>query len=288
MTAHPRAATNSFDLTASFVSLSGAGFGQPARHSLPDRVKAAAAAGFRGIGLHVEDLPDTEEEWEKSASMIGEAELAVTEFEFLSGWTSGSPATQTAAAVQAARRWGGHHVTAGEFGGAPLDMRAAAEGLAVTAAALEPYGVQVAVEPFAWSSIGTLEAALEIIDASAAPNAGLMIDVWHFFNTGATVDMIQHLPTGAIKAVQLNNGPRVHSDFLANARSKRWLPHEGELDITGLVTAVTAHGYQGPWCVEVNNPSYRELPLQEAASQAFESSRAVLDDALARSDAAYG
>ena len=46
-------------LVASFFTLSGAGFAEPPRNSFIERCEAAAAAGFTGIGLHVDDLPRT-------------------------------------------------------------------------------------------------------------------------------------------------------------------------------------------------------------------------------------
>jgi len=52
-------------------------------------------------------------------------------------------------------------------------------------------------------------------------------------------------------AVQLNDGPLVDGDFLKHARAQRKLPGEGELDVVGLIRAVQATGYSGPYCVEV-------------------------------------
>lgn len=61
-------------------------------------------------------------------------------------------------------------------------------------------------------------------------------------------------------AVQLNDGPLVDADFLKHARAQRKLPGEGELDIVGLIRAVQATGYSGPYCVEVNTPEYAHFP----------------------------
>jgi hypothetical protein len=47
------------DLVASFFTLSAAGFAESPRHGFVERCTAAAAAGFIGIGLHVDDLART-------------------------------------------------------------------------------------------------------------------------------------------------------------------------------------------------------------------------------------
>jgi sugar phosphate isomerase/epimerase len=108
-----------------------------------------------------------------------------------------------------------------------------------------------------------------------APNVGQLIDVWHFFHNGGTPETV----TGPIAAVQLNDGPRVHEDYLRHARAARRLPGEGELDVAALLRAVVRTGFNGPWCVEVNTPEFRALPVNEAARRAATAASAALDAA---------
>jgi len=79
--------------------------------------------------------------------------------------------------------------------------------------------------------------------------------------------------------VQLNDGPRVHGDHLRHARAARRLPGEGELDVVGLLGAVLRTGFTGPWCIEVNTPEFRALPVDEAARRAAAAASAALDAA---------
>ena len=72
-----------------------------------------------------------------------------------------------------------------------------------------------------------------------------MIDVWHFYNGGAKLDVLDDLPGAGVAAVQLNDRPLVDGDFLKHARAQRTLPGEGELDVVGLIRAVQATGYSG-------------------------------------------
>ncbi len=281
------------DLVASFFTLSGAGFGEPPRNSFVERCEAAAAAGFTGIGLHAEDLPRTI----AGGVDIGEMQsvlringVKLVEIEFLGGWalasTEDTPRATSVRGIEAvAEALGGRHVSAGEFrGDLTLDtdeaIDAAAAALRINADRLATRGLLVAVEAFPWSAISTIGLATELVRRSGAPNAGLMIDAWHFFNSGADLEALQDLPGAGVAAVQLNDGQSVHEDFLRHARAGRELPGRGELDVVGLIRSVRRAGFDGPFCVEVNTPDFRALPVDEAARQAADSATQVLRLAL--------
>jgi sugar phosphate isomerase/epimerase len=272
------------DLVASFFTLTGAGFGEPPRHGFAQRCDAAAAAGFSGIGLHVDDIARTHASGLDTAGMrtlLDGAGLRLVEIEFLGGWAlERSPPDGVVAGVEAvADGLGGRHVTAGEFRSGSLDPDAAAARLAVLAGRLGERGLLVALEAFPWSALPEVGSAVDLLRRSGAANAGLMVDVWHFFNGGAGLDALDDLPGAGVAAVQLNDGPRVHEDFLQHARAARRLPGTGELDVVGLVRAVQATGFAGPWCVEVNTPEFRALPVEAAAQAAADAALTVLDAA---------
>ena len=274
------------ELVASFFTLSGAGFGEPPRHPFRRRCEAAAAAGFAGVGLHVDDLARTAASGLDAAGMravLDATGLRLVEIEFLDGWardTDEEALAATVAGVEAiAGTLGGRHVSAGEFLPGHVDLDVAAARLAELADRLAERGLLVALEAFPWSALPDADTAVELLRRAGSANAGLLIDVWHFFNGGATVDLLSDLPGAGIAAVQLNDGPRVHTDFLRHARAARRLPGFGELDVVGLVRAAQDAGFAGPWCVEVNTPVFRTLPVEAAAIAAADAARDVLDAA---------
>jgi sugar phosphate isomerase/epimerase len=211
------------------------------------------------------------------------AGLRLVEIEFLDGWAQDADELSFAAAVadveSVADALGGRHVSAGEFRPGVLDLDVAAARLASFAVRLDARGLLVAVEAFPWSALPDVSTALELLRRAGTANAGLMVDVWHFFNGGASLDVLDDLPGAGVAAVQLNDGPRVHADFLRHARAARRLPGSGELDVVGLIRAVQAAGFTGPWCVEVNTPEFRELPVEAAAKAAADAALTVLDAA---------
>ena len=281
------------DLVASFFTLSGGGFTDPPRNTFIERCEGAAAAGFSGIGLHAADLPRSL----AAGLTVGEMQsvlringLDVVEIEFLGGWAldreEKPQLAHTLPGIDAvAEAFGGRHVSAGEFSGdTALDtdpkLDAAAEALRANADRLARRGLLVALEAFPWSAIADIGVATDVISRSGAANAGLMIDVWHFYNTGGKLEQLADLPGAGIAAVQLNDGPRVYGDFLTHARAERKLPGEGELDVIGLIRAVHQAGFDGPYCVEANTPEFRELPVDEAARRAVDTATEVLAAAL--------
>ncbi len=272
-------------LTASHFTLTGAGFGQPARHSLDQRLDAAATAGFTGIGLHVDEAAQflaAGHDLDDLGRLVSDYNLSVVELEFLSGWARGNDLESVSRTIGLAHAlatvFGSHHLSGGEFAPSDdeLDVPSAGAQLARAAALLEPVGLSIALEAFAWSPLPDLPTALAVLEAAEAPNTGLLVDVWHFFNSGATLAELAALPGSAVAAVQLNDGPHVHDDFLTQARATRWLPGHGHLDVVGLIRTLDEIGYPGPYCVEVNYPEFRELSAHEAARQAFEAAREAL------------
>jgi sugar phosphate isomerase/epimerase len=289
------------ELVASFFTLTGGGFVDPPRHGFVERCRAAAGAGFTGIGMHAADLPRTVENGLDAGGMravLADTGLRVVEIEFLGGWAFDEAGDEVVAGIEAvADALGGRHVSAGEFRPMPergpdrdgpgrdgpdpglLDLDGAAARLGALAARLDERGLLVALEAFPWSALPDVDTACALLSRAGAGNAGLMIDVWHFFNGGARPELLAGRPAGTVTAVQLNDGPLVHEDFLRHARAQRRLPGEGDLDVVGLIQAVRDTGFDGPWCIEVNTPEHNALPASEAAKRAAGAALEVLDTA---------
>ena len=76
-------------LVASHYTLTGTPVGQPSRFTWDERVAAAAAAGFTGIGMHWEDYDALHEEGRSDddlVALLDEHGVRVIEIEFLWDW----------------------------------------------------------------------------------------------------------------------------------------------------------------------------------------------------------
>lgn len=263
-------------LTASHVTLSGAGFAQPPRFTFADRCLAAAEAGFTAIGLHAAD-PVLAEGLDGVRGALAESGLALGEIEFLAGWARGPEAVDVDTMdvlVDLAREFSPHHVTAGEFGAEPVDTQLAARTLRELADRFGEHGTLVAVEQFPWSGLRLTSTIAAVLDACGS-GVGAMLDVWHHRNSGATRADLDLL-AGRILAVQLNDGQRVTENFLAHARAARRLPGQGDLDVASLVSDLRMIGFDGAWCVESSDETLRSDPLERSARRAHDAAVTVL------------
>ena len=59
-------------------------------------------------------------------------------------------------------------------------------------------GLLVALESFPWSALANTRIAIDLLRRAGAPNAGLLIDVWHFYNGGGHPDQLVDLPSAGI------------------------------------------------------------------------------------------
>ena len=185
-----------YELVASFFTLTGAGFGEEPRYSFVERCRAAAEAGFTGIGLHADDLPRTVASGLNVAGMqavLADTGLRVVEIEFIGGWALEADSAEVERMVgrieAVADAFGGRHVSAGEFrGDALINLDAAAARLDALAQRLAQRGLQIAVEGFPWSALSGPTVVPELLRRTQAVNLGQLIDVWHFYNNGGDSD----------------------------------------------------------------------------------------------------
>ena len=86
---------------------------------------------------------------------------------------------------------------------------------------------------------------------------------------------LKRIPREYLAWVELSDGPvQYMDDPIDEVINHRLLPGEGEFDIPGYIDACRAVGYDGPWGVEVLSAKLRSLPLEEAATRAYETTAA--------------
>ena len=86
-------------LTASYVTLAGAGFAEPPRFTFRQRCEAASAVGFARIGIHLNDLKTLKSA--DVADILSDNNLELGEIEFFAGWAA--PGAESATRVTLGR-----------------------------------------------------------------------------------------------------------------------------------------------------------------------------------------
>lgn len=218
------------------------------RVSFPERVRAAAAAGFDGIGLRAENYWDAQDaglDGTAMAEIAASAGVPVREVEYLTGW--GSPADRNAeqqrkerTVFEMARTFGVRHMNAGLLEHLPVDQIAEAlAGLCDRAGA----DLTVALEFMPYSGVPDLATAWQVLRDAGRPNAALIVDVWHWARAGMTTADLAGVPADRVVAVQLCDVIATPMDPLrAESLGHRLPPGHGHGDAAGLVRALHDHG----------------------------------------------
>ena len=132
-------------------------------------------------------------------------------------------------------------------------VKQAARNIARAAHIAQNHGLDVCIEPLAWTPLGNLAAAIQAIELSDAQNVGLCIDFWHAWAAGHTPAELAALPTALIKGVQVADGTAFDRDHeIADQRRDRdVLVGGGVIPLQEWVDAIKATGYTGWYSTEM-------------------------------------
>ncbi|MDT5151140.1 MAG: hypothetical protein QOI01_2873 [Mycobacterium sp.] len=251
-----------------------------------ERITAIADAGFYGFGLIADDLIAIRDSigFAALSGLIAEAGLIHTEIELLERWwiPRGQPGHTHEVRdllFEAAEALAPVFVKIGsENGPAISDPMRLAVPLRELAAQAAAHGTRIAIETMPFSAIATVPMGAEIIAAAGHPAAGLLVDAWHVFRAGTSLDeLCTALRPEMIFGVELDDAaPEVIGTLFEDTVDRRLLCGEGSFDLTGLVRVLRNLGFDEPWGVEILSTSYRALPVDQALKLAAESALSVL------------
>lgn len=278
-------------LIAGFWTLSGAtgpfSASRVCALSFEERIRAAAEAGYDGIGFAHEDLLH----WlgvlgrERFTRCLSDHGMRFLELELIVDWFADGERRTASDRVRAdllavAAEAGARHIKV--VGDRSRDAVWPVERLVQEFSRLcdqaATAGSRVALEFQPWSAVHDLATALPIVLGAAHPHGGLMLDIWHVDRGGVAYEELARLPAGSIAAVELSDAKKaVVGTLWEDTSERRMLCGEGELDVGSFVASVLAAGYDGPFSVEMISAEQRALPLAEQARRTYATSRRVLD-----------
>jgi sugar phosphate isomerase/epimerase len=162
----------------------------------------------------------------------------------------------------------------------PWDPDHWAAKLADLAAQADGVGTRLGLEFFPWSNIKTLHDGLRLVEAAGHDAAGVVIDVWHIDRAHTPVADLAGVPLHRIVGVELNDADsQVVGTLFEDTVHRRRYCGEGSFDLPGMITALRAAGWTGPWGVEILSEEHRSLPVRDALNRAAECARRQLERA---------
>lgn len=126
-----------------------------------------------------------------------------------------------------------------------------------------------------YSFIYTLDEMMELADAIGTGNVGLLLDAWHLFTSGGSLDDLDKISNTNIVTVHINDAPAgIPWDELQD--TVRCLPMEtGVLDLVGFMQKLESLGYDGPVTTEPFNQALNTLAADDPQAAAKKVSDAM-------------
>jgi sugar phosphate isomerase/epimerase len=251
--------------------------------SLVERIEASGIAGFRGIGWRLDDFVDARRaglEEEELIHLMNLAKVLPLEVEFFREWLGleDDPAYQARETelFSLAGRLGARHMNVFVFESRPKqEIIARFAGLCRRASR---YGLIVQLEFMPYTPpVDTLQNAWDIIQEAGEPNAGLLIDAWHWARTDGPGEALKRIPPERITSIQLGDIlAKPLPEVTEESRHHRCIPGKGAMDLASFLRTLEEHGVQAPLSVEVISDELDAMPALEAARDVAQGTRSVL------------
>lgn len=261
-----------------------------AHHTIPgvgfeERVRAAATAGYDGIGLNFVGYRQYRDDGlsdDDMADVLASHGQRVLEIEALRGWSAQGEAKARSdrlldLAGHLADRFDVPYLQAiGPYEGT-LDQAAASFAALCDRAA--EHGMMVGLEFIPHiTNIADLATARQIAEGAARPNGGVCVDAWHFHRGRADWDALAAMPANLLLCIQIDDGTLVPEDpdYLSDTLSNRRAPGHGEFELERLIQVLDQVGCTAPVSVEVMNRDMQAMSAAAVATLTLQATRETL------------
>lgn len=154
-----------------------------------------------------------------------------------------------------------------------ISASAAADYAAVAAKS----GVKIALEPIGGLAfMGGPEDALAVVARCGRPNVGIMMDTFHYYKSGVSLDRIAAVPVEQMLIVHINDSPDKPKAELHDGM--RVYCGLGDIPLVEELRILRDKGYQGHLSVEIFNKEY----WADSAENIVANAKRTLDEVLAK------
>ena len=247
--------------------------------SFEERVSAAKAAGFEGIGLRAETYVDALNEGlfdSDILAILDKYSMRVTEVEYIVQWAEAKRSYEEKYKEQMCfhmcKLFGVSHINCGLMENYSVEWTA--QKLKELCRRAGKY--TIGVEPMPYSGLPGIRKAWEVVKGSGCDNAKLILDSWHWIRAGQSYNpaLMADIPAEKIVSIQLNDvQARAYAAAILRDESMhdRALPGKGYGDTAGFVEMIKAKGVSPAVIgVEVINDAILATGVPSAAKANFD------------------
>jgi len=248
--------------------------------TLPEKLEAAAAAGFDGVEIFEADMLAFDGMPSDVRHICEGLGLAIDIYQPFRDFEAMPEPQRTRNLDRAERKFDLMEalgtdlvlVCSNTLPAAVNDDSRAAADLAEMAERAARRRLRVGYEALAWGRhVNRWAHAWRIVQQAGHPALGLIADSFHTLALDDDPMGLAELPADKLFFVQLADAPKLSMDVLSWSRHFRNFPGQGDLNVTGFVRAVLASGYQGPLSLEVFNDDFRAAPARLMARDGLRS-----------------
>lgn len=251
-----------------------------------DRVKAAKAAGYEGIGLRAETYVDALNEGltdQDILDILAKYDIAVTEVEYIVQWAEEKRSYEQKYKEQMCfhmcRLFNVGHINCGLMENYSIEYTAQKlKELCGRAGDLI-----IGVEPMPYSGLPDFDKAYAVVEASGCENAMLILDTWHWVRANQPYRKLTAQQAAKVISIQINDAyerPYASAILRDESMHDRLAPGTGAKDTVGFVKMIKDAGISPKVIgVEVISDAILAQGLDYASEHTFKHTVKVLEEA---------
>lgn len=252
---------------------------------LLEKIRIAGETGYAAIELWHSDLDDhlaaggTLADVQQALSDHG---LEVPTTIFLKGWWDTVGAVyerdmdEVKRRLEQARAVGATYAIAGPPLGS-VDFEVGAQHYRRLLEVGAEFGVKPVMEYLGFAAeVNTIEAALQVMQGSGHPDATTVLDPFHCFRGGGSIESIAQLPPEQIAISHFNDSP-AHPPRGLQQDCDRVMPGDGIVDLKRYCDLLRETGYNGWLSLELFNRTYWAMDPAEVAREGLDKMRAIAE-----------
>jgi sugar phosphate isomerase/epimerase len=215
--------------------------------SPPELVDAAAAAGYRYVGVRLTKVTPQEPHYplasDPALMRATKTHLAATGIEVLdielARITGRDNPREYLRFLETGAELGARHVITQL---PDPDLSRKVDRFAELCELARPLGLTLDLEFPSWTETPDLAEATRVLRAANQPNAGILVDLLHFARSGSSLTQLRQLPATWFHFAHVCDAPAEVPDttegIIHTARFERLFPGEGGIDMDGILAAL--------------------------------------------------